>query len=132
MKSRTIVYPYALTVLLFGLGLSSLTSRAIREDELNAVIIFYWYMLPAIPFIFLGFFAILRGRHFSLAPFLGATMGALVAIGVPYGSIWLASVKYTGGGANIGLGLLLLACPVYLPLAMFSGWQIGKSKLSGK
>ena len=86
MKSRTIAHLYALTVILFGLGLSSLTSRAIREDELNAVIIFYWYMLPAIPFIFLGFFAILRGRHFSLAPFLGATDGCF---GCDWGALWL-------------------------------------------
>ena len=93
-------------------------------------LIIYWYILPGLPFVCLGLFGAFRANQFSLRPFVGATIGALVAVSVPYGSLWLASVTYKGGGANIGLGLLLLAFPVYLPFAIFGGWRIGKSKSS--
>ena len=45
---------------------------------------------------------------------------------MPYGLLWYASANYSGGGANIGLGLLLLSLPVYLPIAMLVGVCVGQ------
>ena len=38
----------------------------------------------------------------------GAYIGGLLAVAVPYDSIWHPSLNDNGGGANIGLGILLL------------------------
>ena len=61
----------------------------------------------------------------------GAAIGAALAIGVPFLLLAAATVGYKGGGANIGLGLLFLAMPVYLPVLMLLGWKLGK-KMSCK
>lgn len=58
----------------------------------------------------------------------GAIMGGLVAIGIPLLLYFKATHNYHGGGASIGLGLLFLAMPVYLPLAIIIGWKIGKQR----
>ena len=57
---------------------------------------------------------------------LGALLGALIAIGIPVGALIFTTATYSGGGANIGVGLLFLALPISLPLAAWLGWKIGK------
>ena len=85
MKHRTIAYLYAFTLIVFGVGLSFLASTTTRADELNMGLIIYWYILPGLPFVCLGLFGAFRANQFSLRPFVGATIGALVAVSVPYG-----------------------------------------------
>lgn len=81
--------------------------------------LFYWGILPGAPIVLMAVVG-----SFSRVPVrvtLGAAVGGLLAVALPYGSLLYASANYSGGGANIGLGLLLLATPVYLPIAMLIG-----------
>ena len=60
----------------------------------------------------------------------GAIFGGLIAIGIPTAFYVLFAVVFTGSDANIGAGLLFLALiytlPIYLPIAVWLGWKIGK------
>ena len=56
---------------------------------------------------------------------IGAYVGGLLAVAVPYGAIWYSTLNYQGGGANIGLGLLLMATLVLLPIPMLIGGFVG-------
>ena len=90
--------------------------------------LFYWGILPGAPFLlFAGLSLIAR---VPLRVTCGATAGCFLAVAVPYGMLMYSSANYSGGGANIGLGILLLATPVLLPIAMviggFGGWLYGK------
>jgi hypothetical protein len=82
----------------------------------------YWYVLPPLPFVLLAVLSFGWPQH--LGPLCGAAIGAAIAVGVPWGLLKYDSAHYTGGGANIGIGLLLLAMPVYLPLLMLAGYGI--------
>ena len=64
-----------------------------------------------------------NGRNCALK---GAIVGGLIAIGIPTALLAFTSIGYKGGGANIGIGLLFLALPVYMPIAIWLGWKIGK------
>jgi len=87
--------------------------------------IFYWYVLPGLPFLILSCIA-LHPRLFSSHSLVGAAIGAVAAVGIPYFLLWSATANYSGGGANIGLGLLILAMPAYLPFLMILGISIAR------
>lgn len=84
----------------------------------------YWYLLPSLPFVLLALLSFALPRQ--IGPLSGAAVGAVVAVGLPWGMLWYDSSHYDGGGANIGLGLLLLAMPIYLPLCMILGYCAAK------
>jgi hypothetical protein len=88
----------------------------------------YWGILPGAPFVLLGVLSLVP--RFPLRALTGASVGGLIAVAAPYGLLWYSSANYSGGGANIGLGLLLLALPAYLPLAMLIGAYIGQALYS--
>lgn len=90
--------------------------------DIVAFEVLYGFIFPSAPFIYL---AILVSQDNKKAV-IRSMIGAIVAIGVPYLTIWYSIHSYSGGGANIGLGLFLLAMPVYLLLAMSIGWNIGE------
>ena len=56
---------------------------------------------------------------------LGAGVGALVGIGGPFLWLFFSSAFYSGGGANIGLGLLVTAMPFYAPVVILLGALLG-------
>jgi hypothetical protein len=56
----------------------------------------------------------------------------LLVIVTVYYAIWYASLNYNGGGANIGLGILVLASIVLLPIPMLLGGFIGWLMPTGK
>lgn len=87
--------------------------------------LFYWYVLPGLPFLILLCLTPFP-RPFSSHSLVGAAIGAVAAVGIPYFLLWLDSVNYSGGGANIGLGLLILAMPAYLPFLMILGISIAR------
>lgn len=94
-----------------------------------------WGILPGAPFVILAGLALVM--RIPLRVTIGAYVGGLLAVSIPYGAIWYSSLNYNGGGANIGLGLLLIATLVLLPVPMliggFLGWVVGathKSSLS--
>ena len=88
-----------------------------------AALEFPWNLLPSLPFIFLGLGSLLT-RRFCPYAFTCSAIGALGAIGIPY--ILLTYSLAHDIGANIGLGLVFLAMPLYVPVVMFFGWMLGK------
>jgi len=105
-----------LYVAFFALGVSGWES----PDTISNVV--YWYLLPSLPFVLLAVLSFVWPQQ--LGPLCGAAIGAAIAVGLPWGMLKYDSAHYYGGGANIGLGLLLLAMPVYLPLMMLAGYGI--------
>ena len=64
---------------------------------------------------------------------VGASIGSLFAVMISYGPLLYTSANYSGGGANIGAGLLMLAAPVLFPVTMvvggFAGLCMGNAKI---
>lgn len=83
----------------------------------------YWGILPGAPFVLLAGLSLVP--QLPLRTTIGACVGSAVAVAIPYGALMYASVHYAGGGASIGLGLLLLATPIFLPIAMLMGGFLG-------
>jgi hypothetical protein len=85
-----------------------------------------WGILPGAPFVILAGLSLVT--RIPLRVTIGAFVGGLLAVAVPYGAIWYSSLNYNGGGANIGLGILLMATLVLLPIPMliggFTGWVV--------
>ncbi len=82
-----------------------------------------WGIFPGAPLVILAGMSLVP--RIPLRVTIGAYVGGLLALAVPYGAIWSSSLNYNGGGANIGLGLLLLATLVLLPFPMAIGGFIG-------
>ena len=58
----------------------------------------------------------------------GAAIAGYLALVSPAMLLWLTTGEnYRGGGANIGVALLVVAMPVYLPIVMITGFGFGKS-----
>jgi len=85
--------------------------------------ILYWGILPGAPFLLLAILALVTRRPLSAV--IGASAGSLLAVALPYGLLLYTSATYSGGGANIGVGILLVAVPLYLPILMAVGGFIG-------
>jgi len=90
--------------------------------------ILYFGILPGAPFLLLAVLSLVS--RVPIRATVGAFVGSLLAIALPYGLLLYTLATYSGGGANIGVGLLLLAMPVYLPIAMvigaLFGWRLWK------
>ena len=82
-----------------------------------------WGIFPGAPLVVLAGMSLVP--RISLRVTIGAYVGCLLAVAVPYGAIWYSSFNYTGGGADIGLGLLAIATLVLLPIPMLIGGFIG-------
>jgi peptidoglycan/LPS O-acetylase OafA/YrhL len=92
-------------------------------DSISPVEILYWYVLPALPFLILGFIYHAKKikRWFPLS---ASAVAAGLAITAPFFLIYWDAKNYSGGGANIGLGLLYLAMPIYIPVVMVLGYRL--------
>jgi hypothetical protein len=62
----------------------------------------------------------------------GAAIAAYSAYVLPVALLGLYSATYSGGGANIGLGLLALAAPGAVPIFMLIGLVVGESWAQNK
>lgn len=82
-----------------------------------------WGILPGAPFVILAGLSLVTRTPLRVT--IGAYVGGLFAVSIPYGAIWYSSLNYNGGGANIGLGLLLIATLVLLPVPMLIGGFLG-------
>lgn len=57
----------------------------------------------------------------------GAAIAAYLAFVIPAAFLWFTTgAYYQGGGANIGVALLVAAQPIYLPAFMVVGSVIGE------
>jgi len=82
-----------------------------------------WGIFPGAPFVLLASLSLVK--RVPLRVTLGAYIAGFIVMVLPYGAIWYESMSYSGGGANIGLGLLALAAIVLLPIPMLIGGYIG-------
>lgn len=87
--------------------------------------------LPASPFLFL-LVVVLFGRYTPRfrGGVYGAELSAALILFVAYGWVYARTATYGGGGADIGVGLVMLSLPVVLIVVMAVGWQLGVA--SGK
>ena len=89
-----------------------------------------WGVFPGVPFVVLSGLSLVPGIPLRVT--IGAYIGGVLAIAVPYGAIWYESLRNNVGGANIGLGILLIATIVLLPIPMLVGGLIGWVIPAGK
>lgn len=110
---------------LIGVAMSAWAHQFHREGPLLT-----WGIFPGTPFVLLASLSLVK--RVPLRVTIGAYIGGFFAIVLPYGAIWYESMNYSGGGANIGLGLLALAAIVLLPIPMliggFVGWLVPTDK----
>jgi len=107
----------------------SLTNLSITVMSLGQL--GYWLALPGMCFLGLSLAAISRsekGFRVSRSGLWGAAVAGYLGMAVPAALLFVASATYSGGGANIGLGLLSLAMPGYLPIVMIIGLIIGEAR----
>lgn len=111
----------SLVLIITGVILSLAARMACRGDAP----IFYWGILPGLPFVILGLFALLP--RISLKPVLGAAIGALLVTVLSYGSLFLSAHLHPGD-VNMGLAMILMGLPLYYAFGMIVGWIIGEKK----
>ena len=87
--------------------------------------ILYWGIMPGLPFILVSLWALLHKGTSSSLQITGASIACLSITILAYGSILYESITYSGGGANIGLGIILLPLPLYYLIAARIGWNLG-------
>ena len=106
-----------------GSGIATFAGQTSSDASRSQI--FYWYILPALPFVALFVLALFPAAIQSYMIF-GAACGATVGIVIPYVLLWIDLANYSGGGANIGIGILFLAMPIYLPVFMIGGSAIAR------
>ncbi|MBC8352368.1 MAG: hypothetical protein H8E66_10300 [Planctomycetes bacterium] len=122
-SSREFMLGLSLLSLLLGTALSY--SAHEFGDPATPFQFFYSGVMPGVPFILLGLTAgVFRSPRAAWST-SGAFAGALLSGAGPYGLLWYAAANYSGGGANIGLGLLMVVTPVTVPIAMTAGAGLG-------
>ena len=99
-------------------------------DMENMGSIFILQVFPSLSFLILAVAASFTNEKgdpdFGKHSIIGAMVGAIIAIGIPYLLLFISA--YTDTGVNIGIALLLMAMPVYLPVFMLIGWNLGERK----
>jgi hypothetical protein len=102
-----------------------------RWDEGSSPIL-YWGIMPGLPFVLISLWALQNRTSASLGNLMGANACCMLVTLLAYGSIYYFAVfSYSGGGANIGLGLLLLPLPIYYLIAAIVGWRVGGNFKNG-
>lgn len=89
----------------------------------------YWLGIPTACFLALAWASLsLRGDRFRISNhgMWGAAIAGYLCFIFPAALLWLIIATYSGGGANIGVGLLVAAMPGYLPVAMVTGFVVGE------
>jgi len=116
-----------LTILMIGIAIfmTGLSTFVTRGEASNMTQVFYSYILPPLPFLFFAALIHIK-KDIGVYKLIGSACGAAVAIIAPNLLLWINSMNYSGGGANIGLGLLWLAMPIYIPILMAIGYFVGR------
>ena len=89
----------------------------------------YWLGIPAVCFWVLAWVSLSQRENqfrISRSGMWGAAIAGYLAFIVPAMFLWFTTGEhYRGGGANIGVALLVVAMPVYLPIVMAIGLGFG-------
>jgi len=91
----------------------------------------YWLVLPFLSFLFLAGVAFPRNQERFLVSLSGlwrAAKAAYLVYLLPLILLGISSATYSGGGANIGIGLLLILAPIALPISMYFGLFVWKNR----
>ncbi|RUO38596.1 hypothetical protein CWE13_02825 [Aliidiomarina shirensis] len=110
--------------LLIGVSLLGIVLSFVVYDGGGASTL-YFGVMPGLPFICISVFAGALSNNATKGAVIGATAGALMVSVLCYGVLYYEAITYSGGGANIGLGLLLLPLPIYYVLFIWLGWALG-------
>lgn len=90
----------------------------------------YWLGIPAACFSVLAWVSLSHRENqfrISRSGMWGAAIAGYLAFLVPAAFLWFTTGEnYRGGGANIGVALLVVAMPVYLPVVMAMGLGFGQ------
>jgi hypothetical protein len=90
----------------------------------------YWLGIPAACFSVLAWVSLSHRENqfrISRSGMWGAAIAGYLAFVVPAVFLWFTTGEnYRGGGANIGVALLVVAMPVYLPVVMAMGFGFGQ------
>ncbi len=126
---------FAVFQVVFGLVVPAMFATSLFTNSWLAAASFYqlayWLGIPAVCFIILALVSLShRENQFrvSLSEMWGTAIAGYLAFALPATLLWLTTGKhYRGGGANIGVALLVYAIPLYLPIVMFAGFGFGRS-----
>ena len=110
-----------LTFNTLGGAILSLTAFKAGGGSTSSLNLFYWGILPGLPFIVLAVLGAFN-KKLSQRSLLFMTLAALLVTSASYGQVFL----YVGGGANIGAGLMILYSPIAYIVALSIGWAIGE------
>lgn len=124
--SRVLLVVALLAPFVYVKSLTNLSITAMSLGQLG-----YWLVLPGMCFLGLSLAATSRNKErfrISRSGLWGGAIAGLIGMALPAALVFAASANYSGGGANIGLGLLSLAMPGYLPIAMIVGFVIGEAR----
>lgn len=112
-------------MLAMALAVPTAMAQILDEERYTLLHIGVIFLPPFAAFAFLGFRALFFRRTSPFPALVGAAIGAFAAVAIPYGWAWHETRWPSGVGANIGLGLILIAVPFFLMCAMIAGWSIG-------
>ncbi len=110
-----------LTFNTLGGAILSLTAFIAGGGSTSSLNLFYWGILPGLPFIVLAVLGAFNNK-LSQRSLLFMTLAALLVTSVSYGQVFV----FVGGGANIGAGLMILYSPIAYIVALSIGWAIGE------
>lgn len=91
----------------------------------------YWLIFPFLCFLFLAGVAFPRSQEQFLVSRSALWRAAKVAYLIyllPLVLLGISSATYSGGGANIGIGILFIIAPIALPISMYIGLFVWKSR----
>ena len=131
---QSFIFPSNGRVITFAIlamiGIGALAWNFLSADRNSLSLI---RLLPGVQFVVLACLALVRKVPQRVT--IGAYTGGLLVIATVYYAIWYDSLNYNGGGANIGLGIMVLAATLLLPIPMllggFVGWLIPTGKIVG-
>jgi hypothetical protein len=113
---------------IFGVLFPSIVSFLFREYGFEMSLIYINIVLPALPYMVLALICRIADK-IDIFSIIGATVTAAIVQIIIYAWYWrYAVIQHSPGGANIGLGLLFLFMPLYLPFIMALGGAISSTK----
>ena len=117
----------------FGLVVPAIYATSLTTFSLAATGFYqlsYWLGIPAACFSVLAWVSLSHRENqfrISRSAMWGAAIAGYLAFVLPAVFLWFTTGEhYRGGGANIGVALLVVAMPVYLPVVMAMGLGFGQ------
>jgi hypothetical protein len=93
--------------------------------------IIFEFLVPAGSFGVLGLICSHKNpdgvNRFRVSSLVGAIVGVFIGNTLPYVLLWFSALNYNGGGANIGIGILVMATPILVIVFGAIGFFVGYS-----